>query len=221
MRVLLINSSKNLKRPITTIILVLGFIFICCVTSSILNSLQAGDTDSSPSNTSRDFYSYSKAEIQNMYWIEVRPLLDTPEKVEDYLLYYTSIIYRDDLGRNHLQTPQETLYIGTGDCEDYAYFVVDALGSHEYRTGILTMQCQSENGSLFGHAVGVFKNSDTGKWHYISAYNMDRIERGISRPYSSIKKMAKDMVLQMDSNSKLIKYHLVTIDEYMRFFEGR
>lgn len=217
----MINSDKKLKRLVTTIVLFLGFIFICCVTSSVLNSLQAGDTDPKPFNANKDFYSYSRVEIQNMYWIEVRPFLDTPEKVEDYLLNYANVIYRDDPGRNHLQTPQETLYIGTGDCEDYAYFVVDALGSHGYRTGILTMQCQSENGTLFGHAVGTFKDPKTGKWHYISAYNMDRIKRGISRPYGSIKKMAKDMTLEMDSNSKLIKYHLVTIDEYIRFFEGK
>ncbi len=217
----MIKTDKNLKRLAATIILVLGFIFICCVTSSVLNSLQAGDTDSRPSNVTRDFYGYSRGEIQNMYWIEVRPLLDTPEKVKDYLLYYADILYRDDLGRNHIQTPQETLFIGTGDCEDYAYFVVDALGSHGYRTGILTMQCQSESGTLFGHAVGVYKDPETGKWHHISAYDMDRIKRGISRPYGSIKKMAKDMALEMDHNSKLIKYHFVTIDEYLRFFEGK
>ena len=215
------NTNKNLKRPIVAVIFVLSFIFICCVTSSILNSLLASDMGSRSSNLSRDFYSYSREDIQNMYWIEVRLLLDTPEKVRDYLLYYTNILYRDDLGRNHLQTPQETLYIGTGDCEDYAYFVVDALGSHGYRTGILTMQCQSESGALFGHAAGIYKDKETGKWHYISAYDMDRIRRGISEPYGSIKKMAKDMAMEMDHNSELIKFHFVTIDEYIRFYEGK
>jgi hypothetical protein len=99
--------------------------------------------------------------------------------------------------------------------------VVDALESHGYLTGILTMQCQSQSGVLFGHAVGVYKDPKTRKWHYISAYDMDRIRSGISGPYGSIKKMAKDMATEMDHNSELIKFHFVTIDEYMRFYEGK
>lgn len=93
-------------------------------------------------------------------WTDLRERLDTPEKVADFL---PNIKYKSEIG-NHTQPPEETFRLKTGDCEDYACFIVDTLSYHGYNARMVAVFDDSRSK---GHAVGAYTDPITNKWGYI------------------------------------------------------
>ncbi|MBN1572256.1 MAG: hypothetical protein JW984_03550 [Deltaproteobacteria bacterium] len=184
------------------------------VIASCLIGLLTGCATLKPVNKKTDdtvqpkgFYDYSKNEIQDMSWEEVKPLLDTPDKVEDYLLKYTKIRFKEDRGQ-HLQTPQETLDKETGDCEDFANIIRDALQFHGYEAGFLSLEFEYK-GKIYSHSVGAFRGKNNGKWCFIEGFSVknSNLNKGTYGPFDNFDDMAKKIARKL-GNSKLLDYRI-------------
>lgn len=136
-------------------------------------------------------------------WGELRERLDTPNKVADYL---PIIKYKREIG-NHTQLPEETFRLKTGDCEDYACFVVDTLGYHGYYTRMVGV---FDDSIKRGHAVGAYVDPITNKWGYIE-------QGGIIRDgFDTI----DDLVNDVSDRSKIHGISVVlTLNEFVSMYE--
>lgn len=133
--------------------------------------------DVSDKITAKTFYGGSS-------WEKVRKRLRNPHAVA---LFLNRLDYQSEReGHNHTQTPEETLKLGGGDCEDFAYIVVDALHCHGYETRMLSVSGKNERSC---HAVGIYKEKFRDKWHYIE-------ESEISEGFSSIYSLAKHIAYE-------------------------
>jgi hypothetical protein len=132
------------------------------------------------------------------FWSRLGPTLDTPEKVSDYINY--ALRYKEEPPGvcNHTQSPEETVELGTGDCEDFAFVIVDALRNHGYETDFLTVEALASDGTLTIHALGVYRNKETGQWHYIQKGDFLGLARGVSDPgYDTLDAMATDVARRL------------------------
>ena len=200
------RDMKKLLIIAIALLLVAPLFFGCATT-------QQNDTQPTDITQPRGFYDYSKKEIKRMPWDEVKPYLNTPEKVEDYLLKYVKIRYKGERKgtHDHTQLPQETLNLRTGDCEDYAYIVVDALRFHGYNTAMFTVEYKLKNGHKNWHVVGAFIDKKTGRWHYIQGYKGHNLNGKISKPHDTLEAMGRSMAKKL--NSKYIRYYSETPEE--------
>lgn len=102
---------------------------------------------------------------------EVVNLLDTPEKLVDYMAknfkHYVEV-YGEPLDGYNPYLPEDFFYIRVGNCEDFSTFSSYVLDQHGYDVFLLYhMFLSHENGEIYGHTVSVFYNED-GKLKYIT-----------------------------------------------------
>ena len=102
---------------------------------------------------------------------EVVNLLDTPEKLVDYMAknfkHYVEV-YGEPLDGYNPYLPEDFFYIRVGNCEDFSAFSSYVLDQHGYNVFLLYYKFLShENGDIYGHTVSVFYNED-GKLKYIT-----------------------------------------------------
>ena len=121
-------------------------------------------------------------------WEELIVILDTPQKIVDY--FYQEIVYREETVE-HLQLPEETLRLKSGDCEDFALFATEALIYHNYHDVKVFVVIFKESGEFDGHAVCVYRDKKTGDWSYI-----DQTFSG--GPFSTLTDIADDLVGEWD-----------------------
>lgn len=93
-------------------------------------------------------------------WEEIREHLDNPHKVAFYL---STIRYKNDI-MNHPQRPEETVRLGSGDCEDFAILIYEALNYHGYETKLLIVCFEDDEAS---HCVGIYKEKRSNNWHFV------------------------------------------------------
>jgi len=126
----------------------------------------------------------AKALYSGRSWNKVRKRLRNPHAVA---LFLNTLDYqKEQKGQDHTQPPEETLNLGGGDCEDFAYIIADALSYHGYETRMLVVW--GKNGDSC-HAVGIYKEKFRDKWHYIE-------ESEVSEGFDSIYMLAKDVVIE-------------------------
>ena len=150
-------------------------------------------------------------------WAQIREGLCRPEQVEDYLRCST-VRYRAEKAGvfNHTQTPDETLRLRAGDCEDFACLIVDALGFHGYEARILSVEAETRGGLLI-HAVGVYRDGETGRWHYIHAYDFKGLSVGVSEGFGSERDMAAYIAGKM--GGKLYQYFVMTPERFTATYD--
>ena len=138
-----------------------------------------------------------KNNYAGMSWDQIKEQLDTPEKVLDYII---TIRYQSEPRgiANHTQTPEETLRLGTGDCEDFGFLAKDALEHHGYKAKVLAVEATLPSGNHKGHALCIYKDIETNKWHYIQGYNVAGLTTGISEEFRSLDSMARDIARKMN-----------------------
>lgn len=158
-------------------------------------------------------------EYSGRLWSNIGPTLDTPEKISKYLNRKVRYKQEPEGVCNYTQSPEETLELKTGDCEDFAYLVVDALGNHGYEAKFLTVEALSVDGTLNIHALGIYRDKETDKWHYIQKDRFLGLDKGISgRGYDDIDAMAADIAARM--NGVLHKrFILETPQEYIELYD--
>ncbi len=102
---------------------------------------------------------------------EVVNLLDTPEKLVDYMAknfkHYVEV-YGEPLDGYNPYLPEDFFYIRVGNCEDFSAFSSYVLDQHGYNVFLLYyMGLSHESGDIYGHTISVFYNED-GKLKYIT-----------------------------------------------------
>jgi len=102
---------------------------------------------------------------------EVVNLLDTPEKLVDYMAknfkHYVEV-YGEPPDEYNPYLPEDFFYIRVGNCEDFSAFSSYVLDQHGYNVFLLYyMLLSHENGDIYGHTISVFYNED-GKLKYIT-----------------------------------------------------
>jgi len=102
---------------------------------------------------------------------EVVNLLDTPEKLVDYMAknfkHYVEV-YGEPPDDYNPYLSEDFFYIRVGNCEDFSAFSSYVLDQHGYNVFLLYYKLLShDNGDIYGHTISVFYNED-GKLKYIT-----------------------------------------------------
>jgi len=102
---------------------------------------------------------------------EVVNLLDTPEKLVDYMAenfkHYVEV-YGEPPDEYIPYLPEDFFYIRVGNCENFSAFSSYVLDQHGYDVFLLYyMGLSQESGDIYGHTISVFYNED-GKLKYIT-----------------------------------------------------
>ena len=151
-------------------------------------------------------------------WQDIRADLTTPERIGQYL-NSSPVTYRGEKpgALNHTQTPEETISTLHGDCEDYAVLITDALKYHGYEADIISVEAKT-SGGLMIHAVAVYRDSDTGQWHYIHGYRFRGLSIGVSKGFDSQGDMARFIAEKM--NGKLYQYFVMSPDSFKKVYDA-
>ena len=171
-----------------TLVFGLATVFAVCVTPPSGAAPLKTETASIPRTS----------EYSGRLWSRLGPTLDTPERVSDYVNY--ALRYKEEPPGlcNHTQSPEETVELGTGDCEDFAFVIVDALRNQGYETSFLTVEAVAPDGTLTVHALGVYRDKETRLWHYIQKDDFLGLSRGVSgKGYDTIDAMASDVATRL------------------------
>ncbi len=154
----------------------------------------------------------------NPAWNDIRAGLTTPELIEQYL-GSCRISYRGERPgtMNHTQSPEETIKGMSGDCEDYAALIVDALIYHGYEAGIISVEARTSGGLLI-HAVAVYRDAATGRWHYIHGYRFKGLTVGVSKGFDTQTDMARYIAEKM--NGKLYQYFVMSPDSFRKVYDA-
>jgi len=102
---------------------------------------------------------------------EVVNLLDTPEKLVDYMAknfkHYVEV-YGEPPDDYIPYSPEDFFYIRIGNCENFSTFSSYVLDQHGYNVFLLYyMGFSQESGDIYGHTISVFYDEDE-KLKYIS-----------------------------------------------------
>ena len=149
----------------------------------------------------------AKAFYGGKSWNKIRKRLRNPHAVA---LFLNTLDYQNERkGQNHTQTPEETLRLGGGDCEDFAYIVFDTLHYHGYETKMLSVRGNNEKSC---HAVGIYKEKFRDKWHYIE-------ESEVSEGFDSIYMLSKDVAIEYYG---LLKDYRIfsTPEEFIEYYDN-
>jgi hypothetical protein len=154
----------------------------------------------------------------NASWDSIRADLTTPEKIDEYL-HSSSIAYKTEKPNtlNHTQPPEETLSIKTGDCEDYAFLITDALTYHGYEAKIISVEARTSGGLLI-HAVAIYHNPDTHQWHYIHGYRFKGLSIGVSEGFDNQEDVARYIAEKM--NGKLYQYFVMPPETFRKVYDA-
>lgn len=154
----------------------------------------------------------------NPAWVDIRAGLTTPELIEQYL-GSRRITYKGERPStlNHTQSPEETITALSGDCEDYAALIVDALIYHGYEAGIISVEARTSGGLLI-HAVAVYRDAATGRWHYIHGYRFKGLTIGVSKGFDTQVDMARYIAEKM--NGKLYQYFVMSPDAFRKVYDA-
>jgi len=106
-------------------------------------------------------------------------LISTPKLTTDKITYPDSVKdplsltvwlrrnfkYKRDIPGGYWQTPEETLTLKTGDCEDFAFLTSYILEDLGYETRVIWIykklrKDEKKNGKHYSHAICVFKSED-------------------------------------------------------------
>jgi hypothetical protein len=151
-------------------------------------------------------------------WSSIRAGLATPEAIEQYLRS-CSITYKGEKPNtlNHTQPPEETIGIKTGDCEDYASLITDALIYHGYEAKIISVEAKTSGGLLI-HAVAIYRDPSTHQWHYIHGYRFKALSVGVSKGFDSEIDVARYIAEKM--NGKLYQYFVMSPEAFVRIYDA-
>jgi hypothetical protein len=151
-------------------------------------------------------------------WIDIRAGLTTPELIEQYL-DSCRITYKEERAStlNHTQSPEETIKGMSGDCEDYAALIADALIYHGYEAGLISVEAKTSGGLLI-HAVAVYRDATTGRWHYIHGYRFKGLTIGVSKGFDTQVDLASYIAEKM--NGKLYQYFVMSPDAFKRVYDA-
>jgi hypothetical protein len=150
-------------------------------------------------------------------WESIRARLATPELIDEYL-NSCPIVYEGEKPRtlNHTQSPEETIRTLRGDCEDYAFLITDALRFHGYEAGIISVEAKIPGGLLI-HAVAIYRDPDTGRWHYIHGYRFKGLSIGVSEGFDSQVELARDIAGHM--KGRLYQYFVMSPDGFRKVYD--
>lgn len=197
------------RQSVCSIVFSLASVFIVCTTATA-GSL-ALKTETIPIGHVEEY--------PGRLWSNIGPTLDTPEIISKYLNRKLRYKQEPEGVCNYTQSPEETLELKTGDCEDFAYIVVDALRNHGYETRFLTVEALTRAGTLNIHALGIYRDKETGKWHYIQKDRFLGLEKGVSgRGYDDTDEMAADIAARMNGVLHR-RFILETPQEYIELYD--
>lgn len=151
-------------------------------------------------------------------WTDIRAGLTTPEAIEEYL-GSCRIKYKAErpYTMNHTQSPEETITAMSGDCEDYAALIVDALVAHGYEAGIISVEARTSGGLLI-HAVAIYRDAATGQWYYIHGYRFKGLTIGVSEGFGTQSDLARSISKKM--GGKLYQYFVMSPDSFKRVYDA-
>jgi hypothetical protein len=151
-------------------------------------------------------------------WEDIRTGLTTPEIIGEYF-DSSPITYKGEKPNtfNHTQQPEETIRLRTGDCEDFAALITDALLYHGYEAEIISVEAKTSSGLII-HAVAVYRDADTGQWHYIHAYRYRGFSIGVSKGFDSQADMASTIAKKM--NGRLYQYFAMSPTSFAKVYDA-
>jgi hypothetical protein len=151
-------------------------------------------------------------------WSDICPALTTPELIIDYLRT-AHFKYRAERpgAYNHTQTPDETVRLKSGDCEDFAALIADALISHGYDAKIISVEAKRPTGLLI-HAVAIYRDPATNKWHYIHGYTFKGLGIAVSEGFSTQQEVARTIAEKMGGT--LFQYFVMSPDAFRKTYDA-
>ncbi len=154
---------------------------------------------------------------QGKSWDQIRTGLTTPERIVQFL-QTCRINYKEETPGtlNHTQGPEETMRLRTGDCEDYAYLITDALTHDGYEARIISVEARRHRGIII-HAVAIYQDPNTNQWHYVHAYRFDGLSIGVSDGFNSKMDLARAIAEKM--GGKLHQYFVMSPGEFKATYD--
>ncbi len=155
---------------------------------------------------------------ETVSWEDIRAGLTTPGQISEFFRS-SPIRYKAEKAHtmNHTQPPEETIRTKTGDCEDYAMLITDALIYHGYEAAIISVEAQTPSGLMI-HAVAIYSDSDTGRWHYIHGYDFKGLSIEVSKGFDSRRDVALYIAERM--NGRLYQYFVMTPDSFVMTYDA-
>jgi hypothetical protein len=154
---------------------------------------------------------------RDMSWDQIRSELSTPDRIVQYLRV-CSITYKGETPGtlNHTQTPEETLNLRTGDCEDFAFLITDALIHDGYDARIISVEADRRTGLLI-HAVAIYRDPNTRQWRYIHGYRFKGLTIGVSKGFNTEADVAESIAAKM--GGKLYQYFVMSPDQFKKTYD--
>ena len=151
-------------------------------------------------------------------WDQIRAELINPDQIVQYLRV-CSITYKGEKPGtlNHTQTPEETLRLKTGDCEDYAFLITDALINEGYDAKIISVEADRARKDLLIHAVAIYRDPSTNQWHYIHGYRFNGLSIGVSEGFDTETDVARTIAKKM--GGKLYQYFVMSPDAFRSTYD--
>ncbi len=151
-------------------------------------------------------------------WVQIRADLTTPDQIEQYLRV-CSITYKGEKpgALNHTQAPEETLRLRTGDCEDYAFLIIDALLNKGYEAKIISVEADRTRKDLLIHAVAIYRDPNTKQWHYIHGYRFNGLSIGVSEGFDTEADVARTIAKKM--GGRLYQYFVMSPDAFKKTYD--
>ena len=105
------------------------------------------------------------------------PRLRSPEEISRWLK--NNIVYKKDWelhGKyDYWQTPKETIILGAGDCEDFAFLAQALLKKIGINSSVIAIYFKEEN-KILGHAICIFPKNGP-YYNYFSGSNLHRVNK--------------------------------------------
>jgi hypothetical protein len=152
---------------------------------------------------------------RDMSWDQIRPELSTPDRIVQYLRV-CSITYKSETPGTLNHTPEETLNLRTGDCEDFAFLITDALIHDGYEARIISVEADRRTGLLI-HAVAIYRDPNTRQWRYIHGYRFKGLTIGVSKGFNTEADVAENIASKM--GGKLYQYFVMSPDQFKKTYD--
>jgi predicted transglutaminase-like cysteine proteinase len=112
---------------------------------------------------------------ENRYLVDMRSLgLDTPRKISDWMR--ANFEYRTDSflhkQPDYWQTPQESLALRSGDCEDAAFLIQALLRENNIVSTVIAVSFTRPDNPTAGHALCIFP-ADNPRYYFSNQYYFD------------------------------------------------
>jgi len=149
-------------------------------------------------------------------WDEIRPRIAAPELAAYFTAHALRYIPERADGKNYLQSANETLLVGGGDCEDFALLIVEALESGGYFARLFTVDIYNKEGErLYAHTVAGYR--DNYQWYFIQGFDGECLGGGITGPFDHAYGMAEFIAGSIGGVP--LYYYIDTVFEFLEAYQ--